>query len=180
MKKLRYIVIILIFLPICVRSQIVKNYISGSVDFGSYYPNNSRQNGYIEMGIGLEYGIAYNNFYIGAECGFYGIVIYKPTTSYELISIANDGFPTKEEYLGIHGGVILDSWLWLGIVLLVSTTEVDHFSYDAANQVWNESIKHPLYFNIGPDLRFKTSTHFSVNTAFTIRRGLKLGASYLF
>jgi hypothetical protein len=37
-----------------------------------------------------------------------------------------------------------------------------------------------IWLNVGPDIRFNTSNHLTLDFAYTVRRGLKIGAAYIF
>ncbi len=114
------------------------------------------------FGIGIEFGFRNPSFYVGLEYGIYNINVNVPNTGQ---SGVNGGLvadrPVKEDYFGFHVGAYIGDVLGVGAVLL-----------------WNTTI--PFAFNIGPDLHLHTSDHVSFNLAYTVRRGVKVGACYQF
>ncbi len=118
--------------------------------------------GVSQPGWGITGGVKFKVFYAGVEYGTYGHEI-------NTVSLAAGGsyHAIFEDYYGVHGGVVIDSIAYFGLVFLHSIKQ------DVYGDVSS-------WFNIGPDVRFQAAHHLMVALAYTIRRGLNAGINFLF
>lgn len=113
------------------------------------------------FGLGIEFGFRNPTFYVGLEYGIYNLNVSVANTGQSGVNGPPADRPVKEDYFGFHLGAYIGDVLGVGAVLL-----------------WNTTI--PFAFNVGPDLHLHVSDHSSFNVAYTVRRGVKIGANYDF
>ncbi len=146
------------------------------------YPD--EQNSLVESGLGFEVGIRHTLFYGGIEYGVYGFIIISQTSTSGSPPTrkTSDELRNHEQYYGFHIGCIINRWLSAGVVFLWSATTVTHVHYDIlASPPIDTSYQYQrTLFNVGPDIRLMTSEHVTLDFAYTIRRGLKVGFAFIF
>jgi hypothetical protein len=131
------------------------------------------------FGFGIEGGIQYDLFYLGGEYGIYGLVPYSSSTTLSSFNyIPPDRLEGIEQYYGIHAGIDMKNQYWLGMVFLWSAGKSSHSMRDTAGFLSSEVSRH-IWFNVGPDIRDVITEHLTLDLAYTIRRGLKMGVGYI-
>ena len=149
------------------RLNVLHPYFGGSVNFA----------GISFLGWGVEAGAKYTWLYGGIEYGSYGQIQQMPVMNWDPVpgyDLSKDPYfnhnVTPESYYGIHSGFVIDSLIYVGAVALFSHQDEWEFG----------NVVHNSWFNIGPDIRLQTWDHAMFTFAYTIRRGLNTGLSFLF
>jgi hypothetical protein len=124
------------------------------------------------LGVGSEFGWTISRAYLGLEAGMNHLTLVGSQSSASLpAGVPFDRFLTVEPFAGVHLGYYVLDWLGAGIVATGSTAQyVADNNHDTITRKW---------FDVGLDLRFRTSEHFEFTTAFTTRPLLKFGFGYL-
>ena len=120
--------------------------------------------GATKPGLGAEFGIKLKFFYVGFEYGLYGKPS-DPSDTFRSIDPAMNDAPDAEIYYAVNGGVVLDRLL-LGVTVVMS-----HAEFVSGSQSW---------VNLGPDIRYQLWRHMLLGAAYTRRRGVRLGANFVF
>ena len=131
---------------------LIHPYVGGSINFI----------GISNAGWGIDAGVKYGFLYAGVEYGIYGV-----ETATVSLPYGETYHSIYEDYYGVHGGLVFDSVVYFGLVLLHSDN----------HEVGGDVIP---WFNVGPDVRVQAMSHMLLALAYTIRRGFNLGLSYLF
>jgi hypothetical protein len=141
--------------------------------------------GISDAGWGVEAGIRYNDIYFGAEYGNYGDGRFKqsdyPDGSIDLTYWDDPHLPTtREHYVGIHGGIVINDIFWLGYTLLLSEQKSIHpeWQYYVGGFKWFPVTS--FWLDVGPDVRIEGWQHLMLNIAYSHRRGFKSGLGYIF
>ncbi|HYM20068.1 MAG TPA: hypothetical protein VEW28_03585 [Candidatus Kapabacteria bacterium] len=183
---MRITIILLLFISaanVFAQDSTLHPYIGASLNLGGAVDQVA---GEARIGWGVEAGLQYRVAYFGIEYGMYGV---DPSTlPVDAIGpngkyIPGDGATSREEYFGGDVGFILNDRIRLGVVLLWSDQKYNHYVPDAGDTThtkYEVQVLSYTWFNIGPDLRFQLSPNWLLAISYTVRRGLKLGAAYMF
>jgi hypothetical protein len=151
---------------------------------GPYFGASGCIGGESGPGWSVEAGMHFQPFYAGLE---YGISYPVQTVDVELHSIGYIAPPgpvpnTTEQFWGVHAGYMFSNsknhnTLYLGIVVLKSYQMWERYDSVSGSVTYTNS-----YLNVGPDVRYAgiDDGHIYLASAFTIRRGLKIGLGYMF
>jgi len=138
------------------------------------------------VGWGIEAGMHFRPFYAGLEYGTYAD-LYQPVLTYDptigSVPSPEPGPSATEQFWGVHAGYVFthDSLnhnsIYVGFVVLKSYQPWERWDSISGWVTFTKS-----YLNIGPDFRYSgiDDGHIYLASAFTIRRGLKIGIGYMF
>jgi hypothetical protein len=134
-------------------------------------------------GIGGEAGVRYSPFYMGLEVGveagsFPGGI--NPANS-RILPYLPDDEPNNVTFYGIHAGLMTSrdpGGFCIGLVLMSSHQKILHYFWTTSPS-YSSTLQSNSWINIGPEIRFDPSRHFSMGFAFTYHAGFKLGFDYV-
>ncbi len=121
------------------------------------------------FGLGGEFGWTFSRIYFGLETGVNHLASLVSQNFLPPKGQPADPEVSVEPFASVHIGYYILDWLGIGIVASGSSSP-----YWESGVLGSQS-----WFNVGPDLRLRTSEHFEFTTAFTMRPLLKLGFAYL-
>lgn len=145
--------------------------------------------GVSDGGWGVEFGLRYDNFYIGTEYGNYSSGGYKksdftsdlffPPPLESEYYYEDPHLPTtREHYLGLSAGLIIKNTFWLGYEALVSNQSSIHpVMQNFQGYRWMTTTLY--WFDVGPDIRIEGWNHLLLNLSYSNRRGVKCGVGYI-
>ncbi len=138
--------------------------------------------GISKAGWGLELGIKYDIFYVDAEYGNYDYGYREPVYVFpSLYRVLTPRPISLVQYYGISTGIIINKKLWIGPVILLSSQSFSHYVSVAQGDSshYQERTYDITWLDLGLDIRYEIIDHLLLNSAFSYRRGIKLGIAYL-